>query len=147
MVLPLCSRHNTPSANLVVSVTSEQSLTVSTPGQRNTLRFTALATLLNVLRLELVNLALLLEVKDGDASAGGSAQPVAVGRENEGVDLITGVKGVEVLGFVQVPKHGRTVLTTGCAERTVRRDRDSVDVASVTNVVGLQAAGSKLPNL
>ena len=48
--------------------------------------------LLNELGLELVHLALLLEVEDGDAAGGGSAQPVAVGGEDESVDLIAGVR-------------------------------------------------------
>jgi hypothetical protein len=63
------------------------------------------------------------------------------------VDLIAGVEGVEVLGLVQVPEHGGTVLATGGAERAIGGDGDGVDVAGVTDVVGLQAAGSELPNL
>lgn len=143
----LCPRHDTPSTDLVVGVTSEQSLAVGRPGQGDTLGVTGLLALLDVLGLELINLALLLEVEDGDRAAGGSAQPVAVGGEDEGVDLVTGVEGVEVLGLVQVPEHGGTVLATGGAEGAVGRDGDGVDVASVTDVVGLQAAGSELPNL
>jgi hypothetical protein len=63
------------------------------------------------------------------------------------VNLVTGAKGVEVLGLVQVPKHGGTVLTAGSAEGSVRGDGDSVDVTGVTDVVGLDAAGGELPNL
>jgi hypothetical protein len=63
------------------------------------------------------------------------------------VDLITSVERVEVLGLVQVPQHGGTVLATGSAEGSVGGDGDSVDVAGVTDVVGLQAAGSELPDL
>jgi hypothetical protein len=63
------------------------------------------------------------------------------------VDLVVGVEGVQVLGLVEVPQHGGTVLATGGAERTVGGDGDSVDVAGVANVVGLQLAGVELPNL
>jgi hypothetical protein len=140
-------RHDTPSADLVVSVTSEKSLAISGPGERNTLGLAALLALLNVLGLELVDLALLLEVEDGDAAAGSSAEPVAVGGEDKGVNLITGVERVEVLGLVEIPEHSDTVLTTGGTEGSIGGNGDGVDVASVTDVVGLEAAGSEFPNL
>jgi hypothetical protein len=63
------------------------------------------------------------------------------------VDLVTGAERVEVLGLVQVPKHGSTVLTAGSAEGSVRGDGNGVDVAGVTDVVGLNAASGELPNL
>lgn len=143
----LGSRHNTPGTDLVVGVTSEQGLAVSAPGQADALGLTALLALLNVLGLELVDLALLLEVEDGDAGAGGSAEPVAVGGEDESVDFIAGVEGVEVLGLVEIPEHGGAVLATRGAEGAVGGDGDGVDVAGVTGVVGLQAARGELPDL
>jgi hypothetical protein len=63
------------------------------------------------------------------------------------VDLVVGVKGVEVLGLVKIPEHGGTVLATGGTQRTVGGDGDSVNVASVTDVVSLELAGGELPNL
>ena len=63
------------------------------------------------------------------------------------MDLIAGVERVEVLGLVEVPEHGGTVLAAGGAERAVGGDGDGVDVAGVTDVVGLETAGSELPNL
>lgn len=143
----LCSRHNTPGTNDVVSVTSEQSLTISRPGQADTLGLPALLANGGELRLELVNLALLLKVEDDDAAGGGSAEPVSVGGEDEGVDLVVGVEGVQVLGLVEVPEHGGTVLATRCAERAIGGDGDGVDVAGVADVVGLQLAAGQLPNL
>lgn len=140
-------RHDTPGADLVVGVTSEEGLAIGRPGERHTLRLAALLALLDVLGLELVDLALLLEVEDGDAGGSGGAEPVAVGGEDKGVDLVTGVEGVEVLGLVEVPEHGDTVLATGGAEGTIGGDCDGVDVTAVTNVVRLEAAGSELPNL
>lgn len=63
------------------------------------------------------------------------------------MDLVTGVEGVEVLGLIEVPEHGGTVLATGGAEGAVGGDGDGVDVAGVTDVVGLETAGGELPNL
>lgn len=63
------------------------------------------------------------------------------------MDLVTGLEGVEVLGLVEVPEHGGTVLTTGSAEGSVGGDGDGVDVSSVSDVVGLKAAGSEFPDL
>ena len=137
----------TPQRGFVVGVTSEQGLAVRTPCQADTLWLSALLANLHELGLQLVNLALLLQIEDDDAAGGGSAEPVAVGGEDKGVDLVTGVQGVEVLGLVQVPEHGGSVLSTGGAERAVGGDGDGVDVAGVADVVGLRSAGSELPNL
>jgi hypothetical protein len=63
------------------------------------------------------------------------------------VDLVVGVQGVEVLRLIQVPKHGGAILAARGAQRAIRGDGDGVDVASVTNVVGLELAGGELPNL
>jgi hypothetical protein len=108
------------------------------------LRFLAL---LDIVRLKLINLALLLEIKDGNGGGGSSAEPVSVGRKDKSVDLVTGLKRVEMLRLVEIPEHGGTVLTTRCAEGAIGRDGDSVDVTSVADVIGLNTAGSKFPNL
>ena len=63
------------------------------------------------------------------------------------MDFVAGSQGVEVLRFVQVPEHGRSVFAPGGAERAVGGDGDGVDVACVTNVVGLDAAGGEFPYL
>lgn len=52
-----------------------------------------------------------------------------------------------MFGFVEVPKHGCTVFTTGGAERSVGGDGDGVDVSGVADVISLDAAGSKFPDL
>ena len=143
----LSAAHDTPGADLVVGVTGEQGLAIGGPGEGDTLGLAGLLANLDVLGLELVNLALLLKVEDDDGAGGGGAEPVAVGGEDEGVDLVTGVEGVEVLGLVEVPEHGGTVLAAGGAEGAVGRDGDGVDVAGVTDVVGLDTAGGELPNL
>lgn len=143
----LCSGHDAPSTDDVVSVTSEQSLAVSGPGQADTLGLPALLANRGELRLQLINLALLLKVEDDDAAGSGGAEPVSVRREDEGVDLVVGVERVQVLGFVQVPEHGGTILATRGAKRAIGRDGDGVDVTGVADVVGLQLAGRELPDL
>lgn len=122
-------------------------MTISRPYQADTVWFLRLLALLNVVRLELINLVLLLEVEDGDGGGGGSAEPVSVRREDESVDLIASLERVKVFRLVQVPQHGGTVLATGSAQRSIGRDGDGVDVASVTDVVGLDAARSQFPDL
>jgi hypothetical protein len=143
----LSPRHNTPRADHVVGVSGEQSLAIRAPGQRNTLRLTALLANGGELGLELVNLALLLQVENDDAAGGGSAEPVAVGGEDKSVDLVTSVQRVQVLRLVQVPEHGGSILATGSAKGSVGGDGDGVDVAGVTDVVGLKTAGRELPDL
>lgn len=147
IAMRLSAGHDTPGADLVVGVTSEQGLAIGGPCEGDTLWVTGLASSLDEVWAELVDLALLLEVEDDNLLGGGSAQPVAVWREDEGVDLVTGLEGVEVLGLVQVPQHGGSVLATGGAEGAVWGDGDGVDVAGVADVVGLQAAGGELPDL
>lgn len=108
----LRSRHNTPSTNDVVGVTGKQGLSITAPRQADTLWLSALLSDGLEFWLQLINLALLLQIEDDDAAGGGGAEPVAVGGENKGVDLITGVQGVKVLRLVQVPEHGSSVLAT-----------------------------------
>ena len=45
-----------------------------------------------------------------DALLGGSAQPIAVGREGEGMDHIASIQAVQPLALCQIPQHGNTVL-------------------------------------
>lgn len=91
--------------------------------------------------------ALALEVKDLDAGGSGSAQPVAVRGEDEGVDNVTSLEGVEVLALVEIPKHSDTILSTGSSERAIGGDSDGVDVAGVPVVVGLQLELGEFPDL
>ena len=94
------------------------------------------------------NMGLLaLKVKDLDAGCSCRAEPVAVGGEDECIDNITCLQRVEVLALVEVPKHGYTILATRRCEGAIGRDRDSVDVASMDVVVGLELELRKLPDL
>jgi len=97
-LLPLEARHyNTPCPDDIIGVTSKQSRTIGRPSQRDTLWLSALLTDSWELRLELIDLALLLKVEDDDLRGGSSAEPVPVGGEDESVDLVTSIEGVKVL--------------------------------------------------
>lgn len=100
----------------VVRVSGEEGGTVSRPGEAEALWVWGVLADTDELGAELVDDALGLEVEDLDASRGGSAQPVSVGREDEGVDGVTSLEGVEVLAVRQLPEHGDTVLAAGGAE-------------------------------
>jgi len=78
------------------------------------------------------------KVKDLDAGCGGGTQPVSVGREDEGVDNVACLERVEVLALIEVPEHGNTVFATRSREGSVGGDRNCVDVARVSVMVGLQ---------
>ena len=138
---------NSEDTDNVVRVTGEEGLTVGGPGEREALGVSRVLANTGELGLELIDDALGLEIEDLDARGGGSAEPVAVGREDESVDSVTSLERVEVLAVGKLPKHGDTVLATGGAERSIGRDSDRVDVASVAVVVGLQLALAELPNL
>ncbi len=129
----------------MVGVAGEERGTIRRPGEGGALRSLALAG--HNLRLQLINQVLVLQVPDLDGGAGGNAEPVLVWREAERVDDVVVVKGVQVLALGQIPEHGLKVLATRGAQRAVRGHGDGVQVASVTNVVGLQLAVGKVPHL
>lgn len=139
--------NNGPDADNVIRETTKQSLPICRPSQRNALGFARVFANINEVGFELIDNGLALKVKDLDAAGGGSAEPVAVRAEDQGVDDIAGLQRVQVLAIVEVPQHGNTILATRGSERTVRRDRDGVDVAGVAIVVGTKLALAELPNL
>lgn len=93
------------------------------------------------------NYSLALKVEDLDAGSGRGAQPVAVGREYEGVDNIASLERVEVLALVEIPEHGNAVLAARSSKGAIGRDGDGVDVPSVSVVVGLQLELLQFPDL
>ena len=143
----LLPRHNAPSPNHVIRVPRKQRLPVRAPRQTHTLRLPTLLPHGRIFGLQFINLALLLEVEDDDGARRGSTQPVSVGREDQSVDFVAGSQRIEVLGLVQVPEHGCAVFAAGGAEGAVGGDGYGVDVAGVTDVVGLDAAGGEFPDL
>ncbi len=136
-----------PDADLVIGVSGKQDLAISGPSERNTLRRQRLLTDINEFRVELVNKVLGFQVPNLDSRLGGSAQPVTVGGEAEGIDDRTSFQRVQVLSVVQVPEHRDSVLAARGAERAVRGNGNSVDVTSMTVVVGLELALGEIPDL
>ena len=94
-----------------------------------------------------VNNNLGFQVPDLDTLISGSAQPVSVGGEDKRVDDFTSIKGVKALAFVQVPKHGSSVLSSGSTERAIGGNADSVEVSVVSNEVVAELAVGQCPNL
>lgn len=98
-------------------------------------------------RTEFLDHLLACQVPNLDGRAVGDAQPVAVGREAQSVDDVVVVQGVQVLAVIQVPQQGLAVLSSGCAQRAVRRDGDGVQVSVVSVVVQLELAVGQVPDL
>jgi len=96
---------------------------------------------------ELVKDILVLQIPDLDGGIGGGAQPVVLRREAHGVDGRVGIEGVQVLSVVDIPEHGGSVLTTGSAEGSIRRDGDGVEDTGMSSQVGFQLAVVQVPNL
>ena len=90
---------------------------------------------------------LALQVPDFDAGSSSSAKPIAVGREAESIDGVSVVQGVQVFAIIQVPEHGLGIFATRSTEGTIRGHGHGVQVAGMTNVVGLQLAVGQVPYL
>ena len=84
-----------PDADETVGVSGEEGLSVGGPADGD-----ALWWLSHHLGLQFLHDSLLLQVPDLDDGASGGAEPVAVGREAERVDLLTAVKGVKGLKYI-----------------------------------------------
>ena len=145
LLFSVCFTH-LPHSDLVVSVASEEGLTISRPGQGGHLGRLG-AGRARHLWPQILHKVLALEVPDLDGGAGGGAQPVPVGGEGQAVDGVSAVQGVQMLPVIEVPEHGPGVLAAASAERAVRRQGDGVKISSVTNVVGLQLAVGQVPDL
>ena len=135
-----------PDTDEVIGVSGEEGLSVRGPGHGETLGRRGLRVS-GHLGAELLDHVLALEVPDLDGGTGGGAEPVAVGAEAEAVDGVSVVQGVQVLAVVEVPEHGLGVLAAGGAEGAVGGHGDGVQVAGVTDVVGLQLAVGQVPDL
>jgi hypothetical protein len=68
----------------------------------------------------LVDHVLVLKIPDLDVRTSSSAQPIAVRAESKSLNDLFSIKSVKVLAFLEIPKHGLTVLTTRSAEGTIR---------------------------
>lgn len=125
-----------PNSNDTISVTRVQSRPISTPCQRDTVRGLSLLRTLWEVWLELIHNSLRLQIPNLDDTLSGSAQPVTVGTEAQGVDDVPSIQRVETLALCQIPEHGGAVLASRGAEGTIWGDGDGVDVAGVSDQVG-----------
>jgi len=102
--------------NDMVRIPSKDSGTICAPCQTSTVRsLTRRRTILirsKLLGSQGVHNDLGFQVPNLNALVGGGTEPVPVGGEDEGVDDLTSIKGVEALALVQVPEHGGAVLAT-----------------------------------
>ncbi|DAZ95999.1 TPA: hypothetical protein N0F65_009300, partial [Lagenidium giganteum] len=137
-----------PDAHNTIGVAREEDRAIGRPGERHAVwELSVLALWLLELWLEVVHDDLGLEVPDLDARGGGSAQPVAVWREHQGVDDVAGDEGVETLAFVEVPEHGSAVLAARSADRAIWRHGDRVEVTLVAEQVGAELTVGQVPDL
>lgn len=136
-----------PHTNLVVTVSSEQSLPISWPSERQALWRIGLGWISAWdTWTQFLNHLLACQIPDLDGWSVGDAQPVAVWREAQGIDDVVVVQGVQVLAIIQIPQQGFAVLATRCAQRSIGRDSDGVQVSIVPVVVQLQFAVCQIPD-
>jgi len=130
--------------DLAVSVTSEKVGSVSRPSKGDAVRGLSMLSD-NEVNSELIHHLLRLKIPDLDRRGGCSHQPVSVWRENEGVNDVPGLEGVEAFALGQVPQDGDGVLSTRGTERPVGRYGDGVKVTSVAEEAHLE--GGEVPYL
>lgn len=121
------------SADNVIGVTGIEDGAIRGPAERDALSGESLLADGALGELDGVKADLGLEIPDVDGGGSSSTEPVTDGGEDEVVDDLTSLKGVEVLALVDVPEHGGTVLTTGGTERAIGGDSDGVDITGVTD--------------
>eukprot|EP00013_Stygamoeba_regulata_P022432 CAMPEP_0177653034 /NCGR_PEP_ID=MMETSP0447-20121125/13493_1 /TAXON_ID=0 /ORGANISM="Stygamoeba regulata, Strain BSH-02190019" /LENGTH=297 /DNA_ID=CAMNT_0019156409 /DNA_START=34 /DNA_END=927 /DNA_ORIENTATION=- len=145
-----------PHTDAGIGVASEQGVSVRAPHEGDASGVLALANDVNLgleeelgvaVAVELGDHALGLEIPDADAGGGTSAQPVAVGREDEAVHLSSGVQAVQVLALVEIPEHGGVVLAARSAQAAVGAHGHAVDGAGVALQVGGELALCQGPHL
>lgn len=136
-----------PDADGVVGVAGKQGLAIGGPSQGEALGLLGLGVGRDDLWAQLLDSLLACQIPDLDRWTVGNAQPVTVGREAQGIDDVVVLQSVQVLAVIQIPQQSLGVLATRCAEGTIRRDGDGVQVAVVAVVVVLQLAVSQVPDL
>lgn len=142
----LVSGHDLPNSDDVVGVTSEQSLTVSGPSQRDSVWFSGLGVT-SEFWLQFIDQRLWIQTEDLDTRSGSSRQPVSVWRESQSEDFILSTQGVHSRLVSQVPQHDFTVLTSGSDQRTIWRSSNGVNVVVVTDEVSFDLELVNVPCL
>lgn len=138
---------NGENANLVVTVTSEQSSTIGRPCQRSAFWIRRVLADVCEFGLDILDDGLAFQIENLDATCSSSTQPITGGAENQSIDNISSLKRVQVFAISQFPQHGDTILTTRGAQRSIGRYSDCVDVSGVTVVVCLELAFGQFPDL
>lgn len=135
--------HDLPDTDGVVSVASEEDLSVGRPGEGDRGRLLALGEL----DVELLVKLTALKIVDLDAGSGGSGKPVTAGGEGQVEDLVRVLERVRVRVVINVPDDDNTLLTSGSAEGSVRSKSGGGNVVLVTNEVSNVVAGGNVPRL
>jgi len=139
-----------PSTDNTISVTSKDGVRVSAPSSTDASRNLRLflAHLGRNRSGTLADAALLLKIEDLDTLLSSSAKPVLVGVEDELINFASSIKRVHHLALLKVPDEDGALLASSSAEGTLRRNTNSVKVASGTSEVALQSEVlTKAPNL
>jgi len=129
-----------PSADDTISVTGKDGVGISTPSSRDASRKlrSLLTSLFRKRDNKLTDNFLLLKIEDLKTSLSSSAKPVLVGVEDELINFASSLELVHVLAFLKIPDEDGTFLASSSADGTLRRDGNSVKVASGTGEVVLQ---------
>jgi hypothetical protein len=127
-----------PNTDHLVGVTSKDGVGVSAPGNTDASRVLDASLEVRGLLGELSDAILLLEVEDLDAVLGGSTKPVLGGVEDELINLAASLELVHALALLEVPDEDGALLASSSAEGALRRNTDSVQVASGAGEVELQ---------
>ena len=90
---------------------------------------------------------LAFQIPNLDAFVRGGAEPVPIGRKDEGMDDFTGIQRVQPLALVQIPQHGGAVFAPRGAETAVGRDADGVEIPGVTHQIVAELAVGQGPHL
>lgn len=135
-----------PNSDDVVSVTSEQSLTVRRPGQRDSVWLSRLGVT-SEFWLQVFQQTLWVQREDLDTRGSGSTQPVSVWREGQSEDFVTSRQGVHWDLSSRVPQHDFTVLTSRSDQRTIWGGSNSVNVRVVTDEVSFDLELVQVPGL
>lgn len=137
-----------PSSDNLVGVTSIEDRSVVVPGQRGTFGFGGilLDVEFGVVSVDIGNDDLFLQIPDLESVVSGSAQPVVGGREAQSVDSVGVVQLVQSFVFVEFPQLNGSVSSSRSAQSSVRRNRNRVNVSSVSRQVGFDSAVGQVPD-
>lgn len=137
------SSHDLPSTDDVISVTSEQNLTIGRPSQGDR---SGLLTL-EVIKDKNLTKSSSTEIVDLNASSGGSGNPVTSGGESQTENLVSVRKSIRERAVLDAPDEDGTLLTTGSTDGSIRGKNGTVDVVLVTNEVSSNLTRDNIPRL